>query len=78
MAAFYFVKMISQNKKGIELDQSGKDSVCPVHNIVLKENRAVPGEKYTMCYRCISLCPQKAITLFGKGVIEPCRIEKYQ
>ena len=35
-------------------------------NIKMKENRAVPGKRCTMCYRCISLCPQKAITLLGK------------
>ena len=34
-------------------------------------------EKCTMCYRCISRCPQKAITLLGDGVIEQCRFEKY-
>ena len=31
----------------------------------------------TMCYRCISLCPQKAITLLGDMVVEQCRYEKY-
>ena len=51
--------------------------VCPMRNIVLHENRAVPGKKCTMCYRCISLCPQKAITLLGKEVTEQCRFEKY-
>lgn len=39
---------------------------CPMKNIKMKENRAVPGKRCTMCYRCISLCPQKAITLLGK------------
>lgn len=48
---------------------------CPMKNIKMKENRAVPGKRCTMCYRCISLCPQKAITLLGKKVQEQCRLE---
>ena len=51
---------------------------CPMKNIKMKENRAVPGKRCTMCYRCISLCPQKAITLLGKEVQEQCRLEKYE
>lgn len=51
---------------------------CPMKNIKMKENRAVPGKRCTMCYRCISLCPQKAITLLGKKVQEQCRLEKYE
>ena len=51
---------------------------CPMKNIKMKENRAVPGKRCTMCYRCISLCPQKAITLLGKKVQEQCRFEKYE
>ena len=27
---------------------------CPMKNIKMKENRAVPGKRCTMCYRCIS------------------------
>ena len=51
---------------------------CPMKNIKMKENRAVPGKRCTMCYRCISLCPQKAITLLGKKVQEQCRLKKYE
>lgn len=51
---------------------------CPMKNIKMKENRAVPGKRCTMCYRCISLCPQKAITLLGKKGQEQCRLEKYE
>lgn len=50
---------------------------CPMGNIEIKDNRAVSGEHCTMCYRCISLCPQKAITLLGEQVQEQCRYEKY-
>lgn len=51
---------------------------CPMGNIEMKDNRAVSGERCTMCYRCISLCPQKAITLIGDQVWEQCRYEKYK
>ncbi|MBU5233446.1 4Fe-4S binding protein, partial [Agathobacter rectalis] len=51
---------------------------CPMKNIEMKENRAVPGKRCTMCYRCISLCPQKAITLLGEKVQEQCKFEKYE
>ena len=52
--------------------------VCPMKNIEMNKNRAVPRERCTMCYRCISLCPQKAITLLGEKVQEQCRFEKYE
>lgn len=50
---------------------------CPMENIEIRDHRAVPGKQCTMCYRCISLCPQKAITLLGERVQEQCRYEKY-
>ena len=31
-----------------------------------------------LCYRCISLCPSKAITLLGNEVVEQYRIEDYK
>ena len=50
---------------------------CPMGNIEIRDYRAVPGKQCAMCYRCISLCPQKAITLLGERVQEQCRYEKY-
>ena len=50
---------------------------CPMGNIEIKDHRAIPGKQCTMCYRCISLCPQKAINLLGERVQEQCRYEKY-
>ena len=50
---------------------------CPMENIQMKDEKAVSGNRCTMCYRCISLCPQKAITLLGDRVMEQCRYEKY-
>lgn len=41
------------------------------------EDFARAADKYTMCYRCINLCPKQAITLLGKSVVEQGTIEKY-
>ena len=51
---------------------------CPMGNIEIKDNKAVSGNRCTICYRCISLCPQKAITLLGDQVLEQCRYEKFE
>ena len=52
-------------------------SICPMGNLRIQNGKAVSLEKCTMCYRCISSCPKKAITLLGKEVVEQCRYEKY-
>lgn len=41
------------------------------------DGKAVAGNRCTMCYRCISKCPQKAITLLGKKVVDQHIITKY-
>lgn len=51
---------------------------CPMGNIILKNNKAFAGNRCTMCYRCIGLCPKQAITLLGNSVIEQCRFDKYK
>ncbi|MGI5888470.1 MAG: EFR1 family ferrodoxin [Oscillospiraceae bacterium] len=62
--------------------------VCPMGNIHMQASpspdpgekpiiRAVPGTRCAMCYRCISLCPSRAVTLLGTEVVEQCRLEKY-
>ena len=38
-------------------------SNCPMGNLVIQNGKAVNLEKCAMCYRCISSCPKKAITL---------------
>lgn len=38
---------------------------------------AKASNQCTMCYRCINICPQQAITLLGKSVIQQGTIEKY-
>lgn len=52
-------------------------SLCPMKNLIIKNNKAIAGNRCTMCYRCISSCPQQAITLLGDKVIEQCRYERY-
>lgn len=51
--------------------------ICPMGNIHMEQGRPIPDKKCTMCYRCISSCPQQAITLNGDRVQEQCRFEKY-
>ena len=50
---------------------------CPLGNIEIKDGKAVPHGQCTMCYRCISTCPKKALTLLGNKVYEQCRYERY-
>jgi ferredoxin len=46
-------------------------------NIAVKNGIAVSGDKCTMCYRCISKCPEQVITLLGKKVIEQNDVSRY-
>ena len=50
---------------------------CPMGNLKIENNKAVAGNKCTMCYRCISLCLKQAVTLLGESIVEQCRFEKY-
>lgn len=51
--------------------------LCPMNNIKIKDKKAYAQNRCTMCYRCISNCPQQAITLIGDKVEEQCRFDKY-
>lgn len=53
------------------------EKLCPMGNIVVKNEVAVSGDKCTMCYRCVSKCQKQAITLLGKKVIEQNDISRY-
>ena len=37
---------------------------CPVKNILM-ENGPKPQGACVFCYRCVNLCPKKAVTLIG-------------
>lgn len=52
-------------------------SLCPMHNVEIKEGKAAFGGRCTMCYRCFSNCPRQAITIIGKKVIQQCNFENY-
>lgn len=78
---FYYKTMGYTNKLKISDACNGCglcSKKCPMGNIQMKDKLAIPGNQCTMCYRCISLCPQKAITLLGDQVREQCRYEKYK
>lgn len=53
------------------------EKICPMHNIHIKNNKAVSSNMRTMCYRCFSSCPKQAITLIGKSVLAQHKIEDY-
>ena len=40
---------------------------CPVCNIAVKDGKAIALGKCVLCYRCVNICPQKAITLIGSA-----------
>lgn len=45
-------------------------------NLEMK-NELCSGDKCTMCYRCINICPNKALTLLGRKVGHQYLIDKY-
>lgn len=51
--------------------------LCPMGNLSVEHQMATPHNQCTMCYRCISNCPNQAITLLGTTLYEQCRIEHY-
>lgn len=53
------------------------ERLCPMGNISVKNGIAVSSDKCTMCYRCISKCPEQVITLLGKKVIEQNDVSRY-
>lgn len=52
------------------------EKLCPMGNVKLKDGKAVSGDRCTMCYRCFSECPQKAITIIGKEVLVQYKFEE--
>ena len=71
----YSSKLKIDNDKCIGCGKCEK--VCPMKNITIVNQNAIPENRCTMCYRCINKCPRQAITLLGRRVIEQCAIEKY-
>ena len=49
-----------------------QEQTCMIEN-----NKATAKSRCTMCCRCISSCPQQAITLLGDTIIVQYRYEQY-
>ena len=52
-------------------------SLCPMSNISAENGKASFGDRCTMCYRCFSRCPERAVTVLGKKVYEQCNFGRY-
>ena len=68
-------KSLEKNKKIVMNADRKIEKIA--QNIKINNKKAVAENKCTMCYRCISHCPQKAITLIGNTVQEQCQFSKY-
>ncbi|MCI8524711.1 MAG: 4Fe-4S binding protein [Oscillospiraceae bacterium] len=51
--------------------------LCPTGNLTVQDGRAAAGDRCTLCYRCVSACPEQALTLLGGAVVEQCRYARY-
>ena len=38
---------------------------CPAANLRVEKGKAVPAGRCILCYRCVNLCPVRAVTLLG-------------
>ena len=43
---------------------------CPVDNLKMENGKAAANIQCVMCYRCVNLCPRRAITLIGSSAPE--------
>ncbi len=51
--------------------------LCMMNNLNIENGVAKAGDRCTMCYCCINICPKQAITLLGKNVVWQGTVEKY-
>ena len=77
--ANYIVVKCSNKKKGAEAKKQCDVSCigcgicaahCPVKNIIVEGRHAKALGNCAFCYRCVNLCPNRAISLFGKSIPE--------
>lgn len=79
----YFYKKTQHYTDKLKIDAQkcvgcGKCAIqCPMKNIHIEQNTAKASNQCTMCYCCVNICSQQAITLLGKNVVEQGTIEKY-
>lgn len=69
----YFRKGEAEKRKKLSIDKTRCVGCglcakhCPVQNLKKEGDAIVPAGKCALCYRCVNLCPKKAITLVGKA-----------
>lgn len=79
----YFYKKTYKLKDKLKINYEkciscGKcETLCPMKNIKMIDNKLTTCNNCTSCYRCINNCPKQAITLIGNKVVEQCTIKKY-
>lgn len=73
-----FLKALNGEAQALPIeDPATANAVKNDKNIQVEGGKVTFNGKCTMCYRCFSNCPQKAITIIGKQVYEQSKIEKY-
>lgn len=70
----YYKKIKADSSKCIGCGLCAID--CPMANISIIHGTAQFNSVCTLCYRCFSKCPTKAITILGKKVYSQWNIEK--
>lgn len=40
---------------------------CPVKNLKIENGKAAASGNCALCYRCVNICPKRAVTLIGKN-----------
>ncbi len=68
----FWAKGESEKRKRLKIDENCVGcglcvKKCPVGNLYLKDKRATPLGKCVLCYRCVNLCPKRAIRLVGSN-----------
>ena len=69
----FFRKGESEKRRALKVDETRCVGCglcaksCPAENLLLQNKKAKPLGKCVLCYRCVNLCPKKAITLVGSA-----------
>ncbi len=69
----FFRKGESEKRRALKVDETRCVGCglcaenCHAENLLLQNKKAKPLGKCVLCYRCVNLCPKKAITLVGSA-----------